>query len=160
MKVIKGYGAPTTETIGYVNDFYVDLNTNDAYRCTNIKTIGEERDGVTLYASGLDNTVYTWEKLGGSDMRPIAYIKDLTINGTYVYSDEEMTVKLTKDELKEFFHKGGIVCCMGSVSYVYHEYVLHAYGEEGDYSFCHIVSTASNSAGHKVCSAEWVAPPV
>ena len=61
MKVIKGYGAPTVETIGEVNDFYVDLNTNNVYRCTSVRTIGEEWGDVTIYARTLDNTVYTWE---------------------------------------------------------------------------------------------------
>lgn len=67
MKVIKGYGAPNAETIGDVNDFYVDLDTNNAYRCTSVKTIGEEWGSVTLYASALDNTVYEWGPIGGDE---------------------------------------------------------------------------------------------
>ena len=65
MKVIKGYGVPDAETIGEINDFYVDLDTNDVYRCTITNTIGEEWGGVTLYARGLDNVVYVWEAMTG-----------------------------------------------------------------------------------------------
>lgn len=64
MKIIRGYGAPTTETIGGINDFYVDLDTNNAYRCTSIRTIGEEWDFATCYAGTLDNTEYTWNACG------------------------------------------------------------------------------------------------
>ena len=65
MKVIEGYGSPNVDTIGDLNDLYVDLDTNDVYRCTSVKTIGEEWGDVTISARTLDNTVYTWEAAGG-----------------------------------------------------------------------------------------------
>lgn len=66
MKLIERYGAPDQKQIGSVNDLYVDLDTNDVYRCTGIKTVGEELGGSSVYASTWGNTEYTWELVGGS----------------------------------------------------------------------------------------------
>ena len=37
VKVLKGEGKPTTETVGELNQFYLDLNKNVYYQCTAIK---------------------------------------------------------------------------------------------------------------------------
>lgn len=101
MKVIKGYGAPYASTRANINDLYVDLNTSDTYRCTNIKTIGEEWDFAICYAGTLSNMVHEWklvdhvENINNQD-------KVITNNGTYT-ADEgytglgSITVDVTKD---------------------------------------------------------------
>lgn len=84
MEVIKRWGAPDKETAGSINDLRVDLNTNDVYRCTGIKTGGEECGGAILYASGLGNTEYTWEACGsnaGAD-------SNIIVPGQYVKTSE------------------------------------------------------------------------
>jgi hypothetical protein len=124
MKVIKGYGAPDASTMADVNDLYVDLNTNDVYRCTNIETIGEEWGDVTLYARGLDNTVYVWEPTsGGGSARPVL-----------IYNEDDKTTNMTWQEAHELILAGELLDA----------YVVHSVGD----SYSHDVNRCSKVKLH------------
>lgn len=73
--------SPTIETIGYIGQRYVDVNTGDVYECVDINTVESIDDGpvhphnfVDVTRSGKLNNEYVWEKIvsgsgaGGSDI--------------------------------------------------------------------------------------------
>lgn len=97
MEVIKGYGAPTAETIGDLNDLYVDLDTGDVYRCTNVTTIGEKWGDVTLYACTLDNTVYTWAAAGVVSDATTVTAESITEALGYTPADDAEVTQLKSD---------------------------------------------------------------
>lgn len=70
-------GAPTIETVGYIGQRYVDIDTCDIYECMAIDTVESVVDGPT-YPNGfvsvshadVPDNVYIWEKIRGNTLGP------------------------------------------------------------------------------------------
>lgn len=64
-KVYRSHGAPASTTFGNVGELYVDLDTNELYKCIDITTRGDDHGYITIYQGEGVNTEYTWAKAGG-----------------------------------------------------------------------------------------------
>lgn len=70
---ITNHGAPTTETVGYVGQRYIDLDSCAIYECKAINTIATVNDDsshphnfVTIAYIEKRTNEYIWEKIGGA----------------------------------------------------------------------------------------------
>lgn len=108
--VITKNGAPTVETVGYVGQRYVDIDTCDVYECKAIETIESVNNDPSYpngfvcvsYADVPDN-VYVWEKIksvGGANESPVFHVE--------VDWDNDVTITPVA-EIEEAFNSGKIV---------------------------------------------------
>lgn len=69
MEILKGYGAPGSNTRAEKGDLYVDLLGGVTYRCTGNSNPGVDLGFVNVYKDR--DAQYIWEAAGSS---PVAYI--------------------------------------------------------------------------------------
>ena len=80
--VIKSNGAPTTNTFGYLGDFYEDLDTGNVYKLVDVNypTVAKDDQWVTIYAH--EGAVeYVWESVGGGSSLPVLEEFDFILDG-------------------------------------------------------------------------------
>ena len=83
MITTEGYGIPTASTPGNVGDYYIDLDTNLLYRCTNVKPVYRSTGFVKTSDYTVDSTEYTWSLCNLVNNQD----KIVTSNGEYTRDD-------------------------------------------------------------------------
>lgn len=64
MITIHGYGTPDTKTAANVNDVYIDLESNVAYRCTDVNVAERNPHGyIQIGDYSIDTCEYIWEAM-------------------------------------------------------------------------------------------------
>ena len=89
----KGYGAPTTSTIGEIGEKYLDLSTGEVYECTAV--VPAERDMGFVSTYELYSGQFTWVKAAGGDC-------DWNIMKNKPFGEETVVSAVTVVEETEF----------------------------------------------------------
>ena len=101
MSIIKGKGAPSSKTKGFIGDTYINELTGKEYKCVNACTIKVH--------SG-ESSTYTWAPIDSVDAEPVEEIKveepaeevvEEKVEEPVAEVKEEVVVEEVKEEVKE-----------------------------------------------------------